>query len=218
MTSHVVVYLVVFMVFTGLVGCEHSGDQSNGELVDRQYVNSENYRSFSSQADQEQEVARNRKVGLTARLKGLSDCSASRALTPPFAIDSLNIAKWSESDTTTCFSEQSFESSPYTLRVLAQTSFYDVKMLWILHTRVSMYRDEKLFLATFKNEKLRHAESVGAYRKNLKEHISTEMDVRPDSEELLITAVEDRKIIYPIEQHNAVENVYYVDSDGNIKK
>lgn len=217
MASHVTGYLVVFMVFTGLVGCDHSGDQSNRELVDQQYVDSENYHSFSSQVHQEQGDARNQKSTLTDWLKSLSDCSVSQSLTAPFAIDSLKIAEWSESDTTTCFSGQSFESSSYTLRVLAQTSFHDVKMLWILHTRVSMYRDEELFLATYRNEKLQHAESMGVYRKNLKEHISTEIEVSPGSEELVITAVENRKIIYPIEQNNAVKNVYYVDSDGGIK-
>ncbi|WP_139240144.1 hypothetical protein [Fodinibius roseus] len=218
MASHLMGYLLVFIVFTGLAGCEHSGDQSNRQLVDQQYMDSEIYRSFSSQARQEQHDARNQKRGLTARLKNLSDCPVSQSLTPPFAIDSLKMAEWSESDASNCFSGQSFESSPYTLRVVAQTSFRDVKMLWILRSRVSIYRNEELILATFKNKKLRHAESLGAYRKNLKEHISTGIDVRSGSEELVITAVENRKIIYPIEQNNAVEHVYYIDSDGDIKE
>lgn len=218
MARNFTVFLFALVALVSFSGCAGSGNEPNREIVDQQYVDSETYHSFSSQANQEQENARNQKNGMSAQLKSLTDCSASQSLNAPFTIDSLKIMEWNDSDGNNCFNKQSFEKSPYTLKVLAQTSFNDVKILWILRSRISMYQDQELFIATYEDEELHSAESIGAYRENLKEKISTDIEVSPKNRQLVIAAVENRDIKYPIEQNNSIENIYYVTSRGGIKK
>lgn len=218
MARNITVVLFALAALFSLFGCTDSDNEPTREIVDQQYMNSDRYHSFSRQADQEQRNARNQKIGLTAQLKSLTDCSVSESLTAPFTIDSLKIKQWIESGENNCISEQSFERSPYTLKVLAQTSFENINILWVLRSKISMYQDQELFIATYEDKELLSAENVGAYRENLKEKISTDIEVSPKDRELMIAAVENRNIKYPIEQNNSIENVYYVTYRGRIRR
>lgn len=210
------IYIFALTVLISFSGCTDTDEEQNQEVVDQQYVDSETYDSFSGQADEEQENTDNQKEGLTAQLRHLTDCSVSQSFTAPFTIDSLTVTEWEESDQNDCLSEESFQERSHTLKIIAQTSLNGIKILWLLRSRVSMYRDQELFAATYSDQELLNAESIGVYRKNLKEKIYTDIEVNSTGSELVIATIENRDIKYPIEQNNSIENSYSIDSEGVI--
>ncbi|HLR33256.1 MAG TPA: hypothetical protein VK074_12260 [Fodinibius sp.] len=206
-----IIFLVALAASVSFAGCT----SGNRDVIDKAYVESGTYDSFSKQVQNEQEASHRQEEGLRDRLKRLHGCSLSlsQSLAAPFTIDSLTIAEWNRSEDH-CSGDQSFRKHPITLKVTAETRFEDVKLLWILRSRTSIYQNQELVIAAYGEEKLLSAERVGVYRKNLKEKISTDIEVTPGDEKLKIVAVERRDITYPIEQVNAVENVYHIDRKG----
>lgn len=207
-------YFIVLASLIVVSGCSSPEPKE----IDQKYIDSRAYHSFSEQAEQERDQAQNMKVGLTAQLKSLAECSASPYISDPFTIDSTTVATWEDSAENDCLDNSSSRRSPYSLRVLAQSAFKDMKILWILRSRTSIYRDQELFVTTYGDQGLLSAESIGVFRKNLKEKVSTDIKVSSRDNELTIETVENREIRYPLEQNNTIETVYNIDEQGLIKR
>lgn len=213
MTKDIITCFFTLTVLVCLLGCSSGSDQ---EIVNQQYVDSEEYDHFAKQADREQEDARQRKRGIKAQLQNIGDCSAPRTLSVPFKIDSLTLAQWKGDNPDSCFEERSFKEYPYTLEIIGETSFQNTEVIWILRSRRSVYRDQELLVATIKDQELRNAEKVAQYRKNLEEDISTDVEVSDQGDKLVIATVEHRNIKYPIEQKNSIKMMYSIDNKGII--
>ncbi|SMO68787.1 hypothetical protein SAMN06265218_10998 [Fodinibius sediminis] len=201
--------MILLTFFSGCQGSER-------EIVNQQYLESDAYHTFSDKAEQEIRRSRNRERDLFEQLKLIGDCQAPQTLVVPFTIDSLSVSAWALENKYNCFDDRAFTDRLYRLKAAAQTRFGKMNIWWVLRSKQTIYKDHELWLAIFKEKTLHSAELIGIFKENLREQITTTLNVSSVDGKLLIQSKQHRKIIYPFEQNNSVEKSYLIGPQGVI--
>lgn len=200
----------VFIVLVfGIVACT----ENEKESLDQDYLDSPQYEPFRNEASEEKKLHDKLNKSLGWHLQQFSDCEVSN-LSIPFELDYEKVGGLIMDASEGCI----IESRAHRLKMLGESIEQDQKIRWVLIERETAYRDQEVVAATFRDGELRSFKTVGVFRKNPSEKISSEIQTRNDGNEIRIVSRTSRNIFYPIEQNNLITTEYKVSASGDIRE
>jgi len=199
-------YTVVVILLLGLA-C----DRFDSAEVDQGYLESESFAQFQRQVTFEQQRKAYKNAPIEKHLQDMANCSSANQLPLPLRIDSAAIDTLS-SPKTKCI----VQNRQMTISLIAETVNQKQRIGWVLVDFNTSYQDQRLVIALFENDQLQSFGTVGTYKTNLAEDISSEIVVNRSSGQLRISTKTLRQIRYPIEQQNTIEKEYQIDTNGNL--
>lgn len=203
-------WVLLLIISCFLFSC---AENKSEQKVDQDYLESQEFSSFNQDVIEER-LKKAKNITLESRLQQFSQCQDHNQIRIPFDIDNREIISLSESTSEICTVGDSRQS----LKLLGESRFQDQIIRWILLERQTAYRDQELFVTTFKDGELRSFNTVGIYKENPSEDIKTEIRVRNKGNVLYVTSRTNRHLLYPIDQQNAVTTEYQIDTDGGIRE
>jgi len=187
---------------------------SEQKSVDKQYLHSEQYNKFKKRTVLESQQKAQKALSLKSFLQQFRNCAELPLEPLPAYFDAEKINQLSQSAPDTCSINMDLQG----FKMLAETFTSDHVLRWILLDRKTAYRDQELIVSTFRDDQLRSFKTVGIYKKNPSENVTSEVRVRPANGHVRIKTHTTRNILYPIEQTNNIESMYAIDELGDISE
>lgn len=203
------------VILFGLVLLAGCAAEEGSQQIDQSYMETERYSEFEQQSKEEILHNEQNTQSFTGNLQQLSQCKQIQKISFPFTIDQERLNQL-ENVPETCTVE-SHQKPSYTVKAIAINEYKDLQLYWILLDRPSVYRNQGLFAATFQNDSLVNFNTIGSFEKDLSKEVTSEIQVRQVYDEVIISSTTHRKIIYPFEQENTVEESFIVTADGEVK-
>lgn len=194
-------------------GCD---GQDGSELVNRQYLQTEEYSEFEQSSKKELSKNKHTNRSFPSHIAQLTNCEQVEELTIPFRLnqEALTILQKEAGDS--CVVE-SREKPAYSVLLVGKSNYETIDLYWVLLDRPSVYKNQGLFIATFQNDSLLNYNAVGSFEKDLSKKVTTDIHVRQAQKNLEIISKTDRNIIYPFKQENTIEESFIINPDGEIR-
>lgn len=184
-------------------------------IIDENYISSKEYQSLQAQIDDNRRttIQKEELLNLVA-IKILSGgTSPDRRL--PYILDSLSIDSLGVPDNKIRLDFSGVKPDEFKnfsfYRALAMSK-ENTDLVFFLMQHPGIYKEIDIVLATVKDSSVVDMKSVGSFRKNLAEEITSTILINRDHIE---TKVEKLRF-YPVEQHNVIHYRYTVANDGFI--
>lgn len=204
-------------LFLGLIVCLLPvACKNKSEPVDTQYINSEEYRQFAEDSRKEFYAQINRRRSMQAYLSKLINCGKGAELSLPLQIDVNSLQLKFAEDYKECETLKERNNAAFNAYEIGYFTFGEIDIHWILVDIESIYRNQELLAATYRDTTLVDFKTVGSFKKNLAQNISTDIRVFKRGGLIYIDTSLQRKIMYPIEQENIVRTTYVIESGGII--
>ncbi len=200
--------LILLFIF-----CVTACTENEEESLDQEYLESRQYEAFLDDASEEKKQNKELNKSLEWHLQQFSNCEISK-LTIPFALNYEKVGELIMDASEGCI----VESGSQRLKLLGESTKSNQKFVWVLLERETAYRDQEVLVATFQDDELRSFKTVGVFRKNPSEKISSEIHTRDEESEIRIISRTTRNIFYPFEQENIMTVEYEVGSSGDIRQ
>lgn len=180
--------------------------------VDRQYLESDEYTQFSEK--QQEEYAAQIKDYQTLRkyLTEFTNCQKGIERQLPLQIN-FSILKESKNE---CEEVDDKFNTNFDTQIFGYSSLKDVIIRWIILKKESAYIDAELLAVTYRDGEMIDFQTVGVFRENLSQDISTHISVSRKDDFVYISSAMDRGIKYPFEYDNIIESEFRVDTLGVI--
>lgn len=204
--------ILLILILPLLISCGQ--EQESNRQVDQSYLDSQEYSEFNEKAARESEMKAKKNASMQERLQRFAECAVSDQMQIPFEVDNQEVMAAAEKTTESCSVENELQS----LKLLGESRLQNQTIRWIVLERQSAYRDQELLVSTYRDSELRSFNTVGIFKKNPSEEISTEIEVRNKGNTLYVISRTTRNIIYPIEQENVVTAEYQINADGSIRE
>lgn len=199
--------LLFFAIF--LFSC---GDRAP---VDKKYLESERYQQFSEKQAQEHTLRIENYKTFEKYLSEFSQCALGKERDYPLHIDNAIADK----ELSTCNAVgDKYDISNFRIRSFGYSSFGDIIIRWIIVKKESIYEDTELFAATYRDGSLVSFKTVGVFRQNLQQDITTNIEVEREEDFIRIQSSMDRGVKYPINYDNVTQSTFQIDSLGRIKE
>lgn len=195
--------ILFFVVMVAIISCNEK------KSIEKDYLESEAYRSFKERTDQEIEQKAKLAASFKVSLRQFVGCKADKFETP-FKLELAQLEKIPEE----CILNREAES----LKLLGESNNSNQLIRWILLERTTVYNDQELVAAVFQDQELQSFKTVGVFQKNPSRLISSVLKVEKEAEKIRITSQTTREIVYPIEQTNTVTATYQIDATGDIQQ
>ena len=187
---------------------------TNQSTIDQQYLQSKQYAEFKKRSLHETKQKALKGSSLQSFLQQFGNC-ADVQLTPlPVEFDADQVQHLLDTPTKLC----SIETDTREIRLIAESFVSGYTLRWILVAQKTAYRDQELIASIFSDGELRSFTTVGVFKKNLAERITSNIRVQAHDDGIRITSTTNRDIIYPIEQANTIKSEYVINEAGNITK
>lgn len=209
MKTLVVSRIFFSLLFLGIVACTENEQES----LDQEYLESRQFETFQDEASEEKKYNEELDQSLEWHLQQFSDCEVSH-LSIPFELSYEKVGALIMDASEGCI----VESRSQRLKLLGETNKQNQKIRWVLLERETAYRDQEVMAVTFQDDELRSFKTVGIFRKNPSEKISSKIQARSQADEVRIISLTSRDIFYPIEQTNKITTEYRVSASGNIRE
>ncbi len=197
---------LAFLLFI-LSGCE-------SPPVDKDYLESESYKEFDKIRKQEYAAQVNSRESLEAYLQELINCPKGDELSLPLQFSENQL----QNPENQCRQLTDQFNTSFKVQILGYSRFKATFIRWILLEKESVYKDLELLAVTHRDTTLAGVQTVGTFKKNLSQNISTDIRVSQKGEFIYITSYTDRSLKYPFTYDNIIESAYKIDSLGVIKK
>lgn len=186
----------------------------NQSTVDQQYLNSKQYAEFKKRSLHETQQKKRKDLSLQSFLQQFGNCADVQLKSLPIEFDADQVQHLLDTPKNFC----SIETDTREIRFIAESFLSGYTLRWILVAQKTAYQDQELIASTFSDGELRSFTTVGVFKKNLSERITSNIRVQSQDGGIRITSTTNRDIIYPIEQANTIVSEYVIDEAGNITK
>jgi len=197
---------LAFLIFI-LSGCE-------SPPVDKDYIQSERFKKFDELRKQEYAAQVNNRESLEAYLKELIKCPKGEELTLPLQFSENHLQKSGKQ----CQQLVDQFNTSFDVQMLGYSQFKGTFIRWVSLENESVYKNLELLAVAHRDTILNGVQTVGTFKKNLSQNISTDIRVSQKGEFVYITSYTDRSLKYPFEYDNIIESAYKIDSLGTISK
>lgn len=187
---------------------------TNQSTIDQQYLQSKQYDKFKKRSLRETQQKKRKDLPLQSFLQQFGNCTDVQLKPLPVQFNADEVEHLRETATELC----SIETDVQEITLLAESVTSGYTLRWILAEQKTAYEDQELIASTFSDGKLRSFTTVGIFKKNLSERITSNIHVESQNDGVRITSKTNRNIIYPIEQTNTVESEYVINEVGSITK
>ncbi|WP_440998731.1 hypothetical protein [Fodinibius sp. SL11] len=198
--------VVVLLLSVVLFSC------SDRAPVNEQYLETETYKQFSKNQQNEYTTRLKNLQSLKKYLTEFAECNTEQELSFPVQFDGSIL----EREHNACEQVAEKVNRNFTSQRIGYSKWQDIVIRWILLQKESVYEDAELLAATYRGNTLIGFQTVGVFRQNLQQNFSTDIEVAQDRDQIVIKSAVDRGIKYPFEQNNVIETVYQVDTSGTI--
>lgn len=182
--------------------------------VDREYLKSERYQQFSERQSQEYTLRIENYESLEKYLSEFGQCDLGIKRNYPLQIDNRIL----EQEFSRCDEVDDKYDSNFTIQNFGYSPFKEITIRWIIVQQESVYENTELFVTTYRNDSLISFQTVGVFRQNLQQDISTNIEVDREDNFIRIQSSMDRGIKYPFNYDNVIQSTYEIDEFGNIKE
>lgn len=201
-----IIYPLLIVAF--LISC---GDRAP---VDREYLESEKYRTFSEKESQEQNFRIENYKSLEKYLAEFGQCDLGKERNYPLQVDNRIL----EQEFSTCEGISNKYNTNFRIQNFGYSSFEDILIRWIIVQRESIYEDTEFIAATYRDGSLVGFQTVGVFRQNLQQHISTNIKVERQENNILIRSSMIRGIKYPFNYDNVIQSSFRIDTLGVVEE
>lgn len=182
--------------------------------VDEEYLKSKEYSRFSKKQQEEYAAQIRSNKSLQKYLAAFNRCDKGRRWELPLQIDSSTLKK----DGRECKKVADDFNAGFKTLNIGYSSFEEVLIRWMVMKKRSVYEDFEFLAVTYRDSSLVDFHSIGEFRENLSQDISTVVQVSHKGDFIYISSIVNRNINYPIEQENIVKSTYRIDSAGAIRR
>lgn len=182
--------------------------------IDQRYLQSTQYAEFNHRVTQEARRNSKKNRSLQKFLKQQGRCGSEPLLVVPLVLTLEKITDLAKKMGANC----SVEADGQHLQLLGKSRGPHHTIKWVLLQRETVYQDKELIAAAFKDDHLRSFKTVGVFKDNLSEHISSTVHVDTSAEGIRIATETHRQIKYPFEQTNTIQTRYRLDRNGGISE
>ena len=182
--------------------------------VDRQYLKSKDYSQFNQKQQSEYATRISSYQSLKKYLATFQQCGTGAPRSLPLQVDAdlLQDVKHECTEISNVF-KTDFET-----KIVGHSRSGDILIRWLLlKKKQTVYQDWEFLAATYKDEKLLSFQTLGTFRKNLSDDISTKIKITEEAAQIRITAYTNRGIQYPIKQENIIKFVFLINAEGMIE-
>lgn len=182
--------------------------------VDQEYLESEQYQKFSEKQAQEHTFQIESYKTLEKYLAELGKCDLGSERSYPLQIDDRVL----EQEHSACKAVGDKYNTNFRIRNLGYSSFEDIIIRWIIVKKESIYEDTEFIAATYREDSLISFQTVGVFRQNLQQDISTNIKVDRQDNYIRIQSSMDRGIKYPFNYNNVIRSTFQIDTLGRINE
>ena len=207
-------FCLINLVIWILLSTACTDTDTNQSTIDQKYLESKQYTEFKNRSLHETQQKTRNDVSLHSLLQQFGNCADVELKSLPVEFDADQVQHLLETATDLC----SIETDTRKIRLIAESFSSGYTLRWILVAQKTAYQDQELIAATFSDGELRSFTTVGVFKKNLSERITSNIRVQSQDGGTLIISTTDRDITYPIEQANTIESEYIINEAGNITK
>lgn len=200
-------WIVLLLYLTVFASCDRAP-------VDKDYLKSKEYSRFSKKQQQEYAAQVRSNESLQKYLAAFNRCDRGRKWDFPLQIDPSTLKKYGRECKKVA---DEFNASFRTLNI-GYTAYGEVKIRWIVLKRKSVYEDSEFLAVTYRDSSLVDFQSLGEFRENLSQDISTVVEVSQKGDFIYISSMVNRNRNYPIKQQNTIKWAYRIDSLGAIRR
>lgn len=201
----------LFIAFAIVIAITSCSEQT---IIDEQYLRSQQYTEFQNRAVHEAQQKIRKPLSLESFLQQFKNCAQLPIRPLPTHFNAQQVSKLSKAVLDSCSIETDFQH----IKLLAKSYTPNHTLRWILLDHKTTYRNQELVVSVFRDDQLRSFKTVGVYKKNLSENVTSKIHVRSDDDGVRILTETIRNILYPIEQVNTIESRYEINKMGDISE